>query len=225
MNAASQRRLTPFLAAFALLLGLFWLSLLFGFGRGVHWDAPRAPTLPPMSGKRAGLPPPISPEAFAAVWQQSLFSPERRPEAHAVSGGGSLGDLKLTGVILTPQMHMALLHDNSGDKELRVREGESLPDGSASVVEVKQRSVILDSPQGRTELKLPAGAPITTNVPAPVPGPPGNGGMPPAMGRGQLPQGSQPRLNPQQSERLQRLRAAIQQRRTGGQAENPEGAH
>src|SRR6185437_735441 len=97
---------------------------------------------------------------FAPVWQQSLFSPDRKPEAHAASGGSSLGDLALTGIILTPQLHMALLHDKNGNKELRLREGQSLPDGSLSLVEVKPRSVILDSAQGRTELKLPAGAPI-----------------------------------------------------------------
>lgn len=229
MNAASQRRLTPLLATVTLLLGALWLSLLFGFGSGVRWDAPRAATLPPLSSKQAGLPVPAPPEEFVPVWQQSLFSPARRPEAHAVSGGSNLGDLKLTGIILTPQLHMALLHDNSGDKELRVREGESLPDGSASVVEVKQRSVILDSPQGRTELKLPAGAPITMNGPVPPaasPGAPGNGDMPPpSSGPGQPPQAPMSRFNPQQSERLQKLRAAILQHRATGQAGNPEGAH
>jgi len=212
MNAASQRRLTPILATGALLLGALWLSLLFGFGRGVRWDAPRATALPPQSGKRAGLPVPVPLEQFAPVWQQSLFSPDRKPEAHASSGGGDLGDLKLTGVILTPQLHMALFHDKNGDKELRVREGESLPDGSASVVEVKPRSVILDSSQGRTELKLPSGAPITVNV------------APPPPAASQMPQ-APPRFDPQQSERLRKLKAAIMQRRAAVQAENPEGAH
>lgn len=216
MNAASQRRLTPVLAAGALLLGALWLALLFGLGRGVRWDAPRAATLPRLSGKPSGLPMPVPLEQFAPVWQQSLFSPDRKPEAHAVSGGGDLGDLKLTGIILTPQLHMALFHDQNGDKELRVREGESLPDGSASVVEVKQRSVILDSPHGRTELKLPSGAPITANAPAPS--------SPSTSVPGQVPQ-APPRFNPQQSERLRKLRAAILQHRANGQVENPAGAH
>lgn len=224
MNTASQRRLTPILATFTLLLGALWLSLLFGLGRGVRWDAPRAATLPPTPGKQTGLPVPVPLEEFAPVWQLSLFSPERKPEAHAVSGGSDLGDLKLTGIILTPQLHMALLHDNNGNRELRVREGESLPDGSASVVEVKQRSVILDSPQGRMELKLPAGAPITMNESPPLSGPPGSGGMPPPAGPGQPPMAS-PRFNPQQSERLRKLKAAVLQHRAAGQVENPEGAH
>ena len=158
MNAASQRRLTPPLALLALLLLALWLALLLGFGRGVHWDAPRAARLPPASARPANLPVPQPLAGFAPVWQQSLFSPDRKPEAHAASGGSSIGDLALTGIILTPQLHMALLHDKNGDRELRLREGQSLPDDSLRLVEVRPRSVILDSAQGRTELKLPAGA-------------------------------------------------------------------
>ena len=214
MNAAGQRRLTPVLATCALLLGGLWLALLLGLGRGVRWDAPRATTLPPVSGKHAGLPVPVPLEAFAPVWQQSLFSPLRRPEVHDVSGGGNLGDLKLTGIILTPRLRMALLHDSDGNKELRVREGESLPDGSASVFKVEPRSVILESPQGRTELKLPAGAPITMNATAA-----------PASAPGQPSQASPPRFNPQSSERLRRLKAMILRHRAAGQAEHPAGAH
>ncbi len=244
MNAASQRRLTPVLVILALLLGTLWLALLAGLGRGVHWNAPRAAAPLPTSGKPASLPVPLPLAEFAPVWQQSLFSPDRKPEAHAASGGSSLGDLALTGIILTPQLHMALLHDKNGNKELRLREGQALPDGSLSLVEVKPRSVILDSPQGRTELKLPAGAPIDA-----AKAPPANAGEPaaaepaaaPTQGDGEAPgaatvqrvvplnQGAPrqapPAYNPQQLERLRKLKAAILQRRAQSQAENHEGAH
>jgi hypothetical protein len=239
MNAASQRRLTPVLVILALLLGALWLALLAGFGRGVHWGAPRAAALPPASGKHAGLPTPLPLAEFAPVWQQSLFSPDRKPEAHAASGGSSLGDLALTGIILTPQLHMALLHDKNGNKELRLREGQSLPDGSLRLVEVKPRSVILDSAQGRTELKLPAGAPIdaakaaSTAAAEPMAAPP----APPAETAGAatmqrvvpLGQGASrqtpPPYTPQQLDRLRKLKAAILQRRAASQSANHEGAH
>ena len=238
MNAASQRRLTPVLVIVALLLGALWLALLAGFGRGVHWDAPRAAALPPASGKHAGLPTPLPLAEFAPVWQQSLFSPDRKPEAHAASGGSSLGDLQLTGIILTPQLHMALLHDKNGNKELRLREGQSLPDGSLSLVEVKPRSVILDSAQGRTELKLPAGAPIDAAKAAPAmaaePAAAPQGDAEPfgaataqpvvPMGQGASRQ-EPPQYTPQQLDRLRKLKAAILQRRAAGQAAKPEGAH
>jgi general secretion pathway protein N len=80
--------------------------------------------------------------------------------AHAADGGSSLGDLDLTGIILTPNLRMALLHDKNGDKQVRLHEGEALPDGSVTLVEVRPRSALFDSSAGRTELKLPAGAPI-----------------------------------------------------------------
>lgn len=238
MNAASQRRLTPVLVILALLLGALWLALLAGLGRGVHWDAPRAAAPPPASGKHAGLPTPLPLAEFAPVWQQSLFSPDRKPEAHAASGGSSLGDLALTGIILTPQLHMALLHDKNGNKELRLREGQSLPDGSLSLVEVKPRSVILDSAQGRTELKLPAGAPIDAAkaVPAmaaePAAAPQGDAGASGAataqpvvpLGQGASRQ-APPQYSQQQLDRLRKLKAAILQRRAASQAANHEGAH
>ena len=92
-----------------------------------------------------------------------MFSPDRKPVAHAADGGSNLGDLELTGIILTPDLRMALLRDKSGDKQVRLHEGESLPDGSVKLVEVRPRSALFDSSAGRTELKLPAGAPIDDN--------------------------------------------------------------
>ncbi|MDE2279422.1 MAG: general secretion pathway protein GspN [Xanthomonadaceae bacterium] len=238
MNAASQRRLTPVLVILALLLGMVWLALLAGVGRGVRWNAPRAAALPRPAGRPAGLPTPLPLAEFAPVWQQSLFSPDRKPEAHAANGGSSIGDLSLTGIILTPHLHMALLHDKNGNKELRLREGQSLPDGSLSLVEVKPRSVIIDSSQGRTELKLPAGAPIDAAkagpAPAAMPSPSPQGGAAPgadsvqrveSMSRSGPPPLAPPQYSPQQLDRLRKLKAAILQRRAASQAANHEGVH
>lgn len=239
MNAASQRQLTPILAVAALLLAALWLALLAGLGRGVHWNAPRAAAPLPVTSHGAGLPPPLPLAQFEPVWQQSLFSPDRRPEMHAASGGSSLGDLSLTGIILTPQLHMALLHDKTSNHELRLREGQSLPDGSVSLIEVRPRSVILDSPQGRTELKLPAGAPIdgAKAAPAPAAGPtpaaPGdadagaNGdGVQRVLSPSQdAPVQAPPQYSPQQIERLRKLKAAVLQHRAASQAASAEGVH
>ena len=164
MNAANQRQLTPVLAAIAVLLGAAVLLLLSGVGRSAHWSAPRTLAPLPPAGNPADLPQPVPLQQFALVWQKPLFSPDRKPVAHA-AGGSSLGDLDLTGIILTPRLRMALLHDKNGDKQVRLLEGESLPDGSVTLVEVRPRSALFDSSAGRTELKLPAGAPID-NKPA-----------------------------------------------------------
>ena len=160
MNAANQRQLTPVLVIIAVLFGAALLILLGGVGRGATWDPPRAMAPLPPQTDNANLPQPQPLQQFAVVWQKPLFSPDRKPIARAADGGSSLGDLELTGIILTRRLHMALLHDKNGNKQIQLKEGAALPDGSITLVEVRARSAVFDSSSGRTELKLPAGAPI-----------------------------------------------------------------
>ncbi|HEY0197484.1 MAG TPA: hypothetical protein VGC19_02940 [Rhodanobacter sp.] len=160
MNAASQRRLTPVLAIVVMLFGLLFVLLLSGMGRRVHWGRSRPAAPLPEAGNPVDLPRVMPLDQFALVWQKPLFSPDRKPVSRAIDGGSNLGDLNLTGIVLTPRLHMALLHDKNGDRQVRLREGESLPDGSVKLVEVRPRSALFDAAGGRTELKLPAGAPI-----------------------------------------------------------------
>ena len=160
MNAANQRRLTPVLAGVVIVLGVALVALLGGLGRTVHWNKPRPPAVLPPPTNAGNLPMPVPLQNFALVWEKPLFSPDRKPIAHMAGSGTSLGDLSLTGIILTSGLHMALLHDKNGDKQIRLREGEALPDGSVKLVEVHPRSALFDASGGRTELKLPAGAPI-----------------------------------------------------------------
>jgi general secretion pathway protein N len=161
MIAATQRRLTPVLVIVAVVFGVLLLVLLAGVGQGVHWDAPRE--TPPLTVAHSVTLPPAPPLAsYAPVWEHPLFTSDRKPMISAASGGGvSLGDLELTGIIITPELRMALLRDKtSKDKEVRVRQGDALPDGSWTLVDLQPRSAIFASSTGRTELKLPAGAPI-----------------------------------------------------------------
>lgn len=232
MNAAAQRRLTPLGVAAVAVFGMVLLSLWFGVGRGVQWDPPRVtPPLP--ASHNVALPTPPSLQSYAAVWDHPLFSSDRKP---IVSSGGdsgvSLGDLQLTGVILTPTLHIALLGpthpDKDDDKQVRLREGAELPGGGWKLIRVLPRSAIFASSSGRTELKLPAGAPIdqpASNAAAPgaipMSGPPGmqiqNHAMPPPPGAPMSP-------NDAQSQRLQKLRAAILKQRSQ-QSGNAQGEH
>ncbi|GLQ48209.1 hypothetical protein GCM10007862_32600 [Dyella lipolytica] len=235
MNAAAQRRLTPMSVAVVAVFGVVLLSLLFGWGRGVRWNPPRTtPPLPP--AHNVTLPSPPALDSYAQVWQHPLFSSDRKPiVTNGSSEGVSLGDLQLTGVILTPTLHMALLgptHPAKDDdsQEVRVREGATLPDSSWKLIKVLPRSAIFASSSGRTELKLPAGAPIDQQSSGaaqqnaiPMNHPPA--GMPvqtPVMGASQpLPP---PPPNDAQSQRLLKLRAAILKQRSQ-QSGNAEGVH
>ena len=242
MNAANQRQLTPWLVALVVLLGAVLLLLLAGIGRGARWDAPRSLAPLPPAGNPANLPQPVSLQQFALVWQKPLFSPDRKPVARAADGGSNLGDLELTGIILTPSLRMALLHDRNGDKQVRLREGESLPDGSVTLVEVHPRSALFDSSAGRSELKLPAGAPIDASRPE---GPhadelPSPGADEPEADEARRPpvlSGSEiiasPTVTPQQRARpeharesaVERLRKNIQKRRAERAAAARKGDH
>lgn len=246
MNAAAQRRLTPVAGVAVAVLGVVLLTLLFGAGRGVSWDPPRpVPPLPATHAVTLPTPPPLP--SYAQTWEHPLFSADRKPIVTAGgSEGVSLGDLQLTGIILTPSLHMALLgpvnSKGDDDKQVSVREGSTLPDSSWKLIQVLPRSAIFASPNGRTELKLPAGAPIDQqqsapnasqpqapipmNNPEPGPGP---GTPAPANGRhGAMMQPvppPSPQANDAQAERLQKLRAAIlrqrsQQQQTGNQGEH-----
>lgn len=158
MNAENQRRLTPLLAAAAAVLALGLLLLFSGVGRSVRWLPPRPLAAVTSTHHPASLLLPLPLQDFAIVWQKPLFSPDRKPVAAVADGGTSLGDLTLTGIILTPALRMALLRNKNGDRQVRLREGEATPDGSITLVEIRPRSALFDASGGRTELKLPAGA-------------------------------------------------------------------
>jgi general secretion pathway protein N len=188
MNAATERRLTMPLAVAVLVLGALLLALLGGLGRGVRWDPPRAVATAAPRQAPARLPPPVPLQRYAEVWEKPLFSPDRKPTARAAGAASNIGDLELTGIIITPTLHMALLRNTSSHDEIRVREGASLPDGSTTLTELRPRSALFDSTSGRVELKLPSGAPIdlprgeparSGEVPVVLPSPPdesrGNG--------------------------------------------------
>jgi general secretion pathway protein N len=240
MNAAQQRRLTPVLAGVVVLLGTLLLVLLGGVGRGTRWAAPRTlPALP--SADRADLPRATPLQQFSVVWDKPLFNPDRKPVAHASAGGSNLGDLELTGIIITPGLRMALLHDKNGNREIRLRQGDSLPDGSVTLVEVQQRSAVFDSAAGRTELKLPAGAPIDqtrgdAGEDRDRPPPAGASMMhpqPDAAARPHFESGpgpARPSLTPASSAgptgaTLERLRRTIEKRRAERAAASHEGEH
>ncbi len=160
MNAAGERRLTTPLAVVAVLLGALLLALLAGLGRSVHWDAARPAAAQPQRQAPVRPPAPVPLQHYALVWQKPLFSPDRKPSSQAAGPASNIGDLALTGIILTPDVRIALLENARSHEQIRVREGATLPDGSNRLVELRPRSAIFDAPSGRVELKLPSGAPI-----------------------------------------------------------------
>jgi len=239
MNAAAQRRLTPVLGGIAAVLAIVFVVLLGGIGRSVRWNPP-LPTPPlPETHNDGGMPVTQPLERYAAIWQKPLFSPDRKPAPRAAGESSNLGDMELTGIIMTPTLRVALLHSKDGDKELRIREGNTSPDGGIKLAELHPRSAVFEVSGSRTELKLPSGAPVTplakagnNATPTPlgaVPNP-SSENNPPQMQVRHVPPGvqpvpgnlPQPGQNAEQAERIRQLRENILKRRAQ-QAATPEG--
>jgi general secretion pathway protein N len=177
MNAADRRRLTPSLAIVATVLLLVLIALWLGLGRGAHWhDAAAPPKLPPLG---TSLPAPTVPplEQYAAVWQHPLFNPSRTPEAAAGNGDEATGDLQLTGVIMLPDLKMAILHDKTNNRDYRVIEGPPTRGGPA-LVELHPRSAVVETSGSRVTLQLIPG-------PSPDASAPAQGEAPPPQSAGQ----------------------------------------
>ena len=164
MNAADRRRLSPSLGIVAAVLLLVLIALWLGLGRGAHWhDKAAPPKLPPLG---TNLPAPTVPplDQYAAVWQHPLFNPSRTPEAAAGNGDEANGDLQLSGVIMLPNLKMAILHDKTNNKDYRIIEGRPSRGGPA-LVELHPRSAVVDTSGSRVNLQLIPGPSPDSSAP------------------------------------------------------------
>ncbi|TCV91055.1 type II secretion system (T2SS) protein C [Luteibacter rhizovicinus] len=83
---------------------------------------------------------------------------------------GSIGNLELTGVIVTPGLRMALLRDKDGKNQVRLREGAALPGDRWTLREVASRGVTIERDGERRRLTMKTAAPVRmANAPAAVP--------------------------------------------------------
>lgn len=172
MNAAGERMLTRWLLAGVLLAGLGLLWLLAGGDRRVHWSPPGP--LPPMPAQAASVPAATVPALlrFSAIWQRPLLSPDRQP-LQPRGEGRRLGDLELTGVIISPGLKLALLRPRPGSGPagaasaaggLRVALGARTPDGGWQLTRLEPRQAWFsrDGRQLRLALMPAAAASVAT---------------------------------------------------------------
>ncbi|MBB3227898.1 general secretion pathway protein N [Luteibacter sp. Sphag1AF] len=239
MRAAQQRRLTPVLAAVTGVLALVFVGILAGAGSGIRWEEPLAATAPP-AARPPALPPSVPLATFAEVWQRPLFTSDRKPLVLADGDGeaSNLGDLELTGIIMTPGLRIALLRDRSKDSTVRVREG-ALLEGRWTLATLGARSATFDNGGERRELTLKVSAPEALkdgpkradgqNSPPPPPptilpaAPPVARVSSPGMTGPALPRPRQDDAALQQ-QRIEALKAAVQKRRAEQQQQQADPA-
>lgn len=144
--------------AWALLL---WLGAALGMGGRLATPAAVPPG--PLPQPAAPAPDRIGPLAqYAEAATRPLFTEDRRPRAFVATtadpgdgGSGNAFDYVLTGVLISPQVRLAILQPGNGGPAQRVREGAA-PEGAAGwrLVEVQPRRALFDGPGGRMALDL-----------------------------------------------------------------------
>ena len=124
-------------------------------------------------------------ELVGAALARPLFSSTRRPPQDAPSGAADsdLTDARLTGIVTTPRHRMAIFAV-SGDKPLKVAEGDAV--SGWRVESITPREVSLSGPSGTKTLQ-PKIDPNLAPPPAPIGQAGGRVPTPPAAGRPRVP--------------------------------------
>ncbi len=209
--------LTWLLAACAGWALLLWIASLLGMGGQVTETKPAA-TDAALPHAAKATPDRIGPlTQYAEAAARPLFTQDRRPRSFMATGpeGDNAAqsqslDFILTGVLISPQVQLAVLQPSGGGDSQRVRVGKS-PEGAAGwrLVEVQPRRAIFEGAGGQSALDLrrfgDAGAPpVATAMPTP----------PPQVAPAQAPQPPPATEEPQEQEaRIEAIRKRIEARR------------
>lgn len=207
---------------------LLWAAALLGMGGRIVAVVPVAqPPLPRPSAPVADRIGPLAQYVEAA--SHPLFTEDRRPRAFLASGAGDDGaaeaqalDFLLTGVLISPQVRLAILQPTAGGESQRVREG-SAPEGAGGwrLVEVQPRRAVFEGPGGQTTLDLrtfgaagmpapPRGAEIHVEAAAMQAA---NAAADAAAGNAQA---------PDEARRIEDIRRRIEARRAQMRSQNPD---
>ncbi len=206
MNLQGTKLLTVVLAGICGVLLLVTLALQFGFGRGFGWlplDSVAAASAG--SDKVDRDPFKLPPETqFVATTLRPLFNEDRKPtpdepdEPDTPPPPKVALTIELTGVIITPQLHLAMIKDKTKNDTIALKEGMPMPgdEGGWTLTEIRPRSVIFKEASGEeVEVEL------TTAVASPKANPHVRPGIP---GGAERRAGPQPERANQQAEQLQR---------------------
>jgi general secretion pathway protein N len=196
MSVRGSRLLSIVLAGICGGLLLLALVLQAGWGRGYRWDTPdesAALAAAKIDHEVFQLPPK---KEYAATDARPLFNEDRKPtpelptDAPPPDVPPSTLNIALTGIMLTPKLHMALIQDKSKNTTISLREGMPMPgdQGDWTLTELKPRSAIFKQAPGGEEVevelttavasqKAPASGKAARAAP---PGQPGPKGTPPA---------------------------------------------
>lgn len=221
MSIRAAKLLTLVLAGTCGLLLVLALMLQVGLGRGYHWRSTEDDAVAKQAAANIDrVPFKLPPEtSFAQTDARPLFNEDRKPtpdvpvEAGPPPAPAVPLNVSLTGVILTPQLHLAMIHDNTKNDSAAVKEGMPLPGdlGGWTLTRVKERSAIFKEAAGdEVEVEL------STAVASPKPGAQARAGAPTPATSMPQPPGSRPTpamAKPPDGNQAEQLQRRIEERR------------
>jgi general secretion pathway protein N len=185
MSVRGSRLLSIVLAGICACLLLLALILQAGWGRGYRWaDPDDSAALAATNIDREMFKLPAEKE-YAATEARPLFNEDRKPtpeipdEPAKPDVPPSTLNIALTGIVLTPKLHLALIQDKSKNTTVSLREGMPMPgdQGDWTLTELKPRSAIFKQAPGGEEVEVELTTAVASQK-APAAGRPGKPGAP-----------------------------------------------
>ena len=181
MSTQAAKLISAILAGLCGVLLLLALAMQFGFGRGYSWLRPDADSSGVASvaidKKPFKLPPPTQ---FADTTARPLFNDDRKPtpdspDTPEVPPPPKVPlNIALTGIILTPQLHLAMVHDKLKNKDVALKEGMPMDgdQGGWTLTRINPRSAVFRETSGE-EVEVELSTAVAGPSPNPRPGIPG----------------------------------------------------
>lgn len=157
MSTQAAKLISAILAGLCGVLLLLALAMQFGFGRGYSWLRPDADSSAVASVAIDKTPFKLPPQAqFADTTARPLFNDDRKPtpdtpDAPEVPPPPKVPlNIALTGIILTPQLHLAMVHDKLKNTDVALKEGMPMEgdQGGWTLTKIKPRSAIFRETSG-----------------------------------------------------------------------------
>lgn len=222
MSTQAAKLFSAILAGLCGLLLLLALAMQFGFGRGYAWLPPDADSAGVASVAIDKTPFKLPAEAqFADTTARPLFNDDRKPTPDSPDTPDVPTppkvplNIALTGIILTPQLHLAMVHDKLKNTDIALKEGMPMDgdQGGWTLTKINPRSAVFRETSGEeVEVELSTAVASQNSNPRPgMPVPARNAPPQPAPSGKFVP--GQPDAAPQQNAQAQALQQRIEERR------------
>ena len=140
---------------------LAWLLAVAGMGGQTGRLADDPSLLQPLPQIRPSPPDRLGPlSQYAEIGARPLFAEDRRPhpfslQPEASDDESNAFDYVLTGVLISPQLHMAIVQPSQGGESVRIKLGEAAEELPAwRLVDLDPRRAVFEGAQGRKSLDL-----------------------------------------------------------------------